>query len=89
MIDINMDIASVNIKQIGNEFHIELQGMNTSKVTIITDRSGAELLQGATEKAVVDECYQYEEMQKENDRLNERVNELEELLDNLNYQEAI
>lgn len=41
------------------------------------------------EKLVVDSEYRYEAMQAENDRLNQRILDLEEALDNIDYMEAV
>ena len=46
-------------------------------------------LHEALEKVVVASEYQYENMQKENDELQQRILDLEEVLDNIGYEEAV
>ena len=89
MVDITIDIRNVDIKKIGNELHITMEGINGQKVCVITDAVGGELLQEATEKAVVNPTYWYCNMQEENDRLQDRINDLEEVLDNIGYSEVV
>lgn len=89
MVDIQMEIKDVEIKKVGSDYHINLTGKNGQKVCIITDKFGTEQLQEATEKAVVASEYWYCNMQEENDRLQQRIMDLEETLDNIGYEESV
>lgn len=91
MVNINLeDMQDVQVNTVlGDVIEVKLISKSGSEVVIRTTKEKAGWMQEELERVVVDEPYRYESMQKENDMLQHRVEELEELLHNLGYQEAV
>ena len=84
MIDINLEsMKDVSIKEIMGNCVIELIGSTGAKITITTTIENGAAIHEALENVAIENCYRYEEMQKENDRLNEDNENLREENDNL------
>ena len=90
MVDINLEsMKDVKVKNVSGKCVIELENCTGEIIRITTTIQNAEAIHDELEKVTVSPEYWYEEMQKENDRLNQEVEDLKETLENINYQEAV
>lgn len=90
MVEINLE----NMKDViteklgGNRILLKLIDKNGTPIEVITTIQNGEAIHDALEKVCVAPEYWYEEMQKELDEANSRIEEFEEILHNIGYQEA-
>jgi TolA-binding protein len=90
MIDIDLELQDVKSKEIiHNRITLELTSVAGEKIIMYLSATDGERIHDELERVCVAEEYQYENMEKQLAEARDRIDELEEILTNLGYQEAV
>ena len=85
----HIDGAAVKVNSFEEDGKIKRVIVTIDNIDSYISYDMAVKLHDALEKSVINKEYWYDNMQAENDRLQQRVWDLEETLDNIGYSEAV